>query len=251
MNSEAMALFNEMGAAVAQPAKINLSKVPALLTRARALPAQHRGVAISMAKTLSVAAKWEQERRAALAVAPNVAICVCVDQLAVATETGLITISTPYNGQPWTLCDVICVATQGNVTASATAATTTIYSGQMRISSFKIAGIDFVNQTSAAFATNAPTSPGLSPALWGHDKQHVPENKFRPWAGYALRPEAQILMKVYHEGTAATPAASLNLTLLCRSSPCDQSFNGMYSSGKQAAVMARLGAHRMSINSIQ
>lgn len=198
-------MLNQFGATTKKPAHIRLRFAKKLTTAAAAT--KHpvlKNLFRGQADLLQRMHAWETMRQLNDSLAGNVAVPVCLDAIATITETGLVTIGTPYNGQPWQLVDILVDP---------------VNAIKFRCTQFNIAGINFNQTGGVTYASSAPTSPGFSMSVWAYNKVGRPSNMFKPWAGLAFNPEGTLTAKFYNS-TAST--ASCDLIFLVRSSPCEK-----------------------------
>lgn len=234
IDSEDLDLMDQFGAVLASAKKpMALKFDPKLIAqlKQRAQAAKHptmRLVLNGQAKMLARIREWEALRAAQATKAGNVAVPVCFDAIAAAGLTAVTTIGTPYNGEPWELCDIIVDPAQAV---------------NFRAVNLTIAGINFVNGTGVS-ATGA-ANPGMPLGVFAFSKVPKPENRFMPWAGLTFTPEGTIIFQAVNRSAAA---AGLDLLFLTRSSPCEKFTKNMLHTGaEQATISAALASYQRGI----
>ncbi|WP_437679971.1 hypothetical protein [Sorangium sp. So ce131] len=169
---------------------------------------------------------------------PTHVIPVCIDALATATESALITISAPHSGQSWRLVGI-------GVTNTATGGVS-----PLRFTSFKMAGVEHVVTSNVAFASGAPTSPGIDISVFNYQNfahASLPEFRYRPWAmkNGALRSDAKIEFKIYNPHTAGQ---SGNLSFFVQSNPCGD--DSQYSTDRGGFLEFNSTQHKSFLKSL-
>lgn len=148
----------------------------------------------------------------------NVVVCTPWDSLASGATSSVATISAPYSGIRFMLCDILVPAE---------------LNPRGRLTQFNFAGIDFATPSVSTATVTYSTAAGVlgTPTVQGMDLTVFYQNKtaptgrrgFRPWTGWIFDAAARIVTQIHNPDPAF--ARSYDLAWLMRSSPCAETYD--------------------------